>query len=307
MILPKLFLFKRLYVILTLFFVLSFSYSQSAGIIINEASNGPTSSQEWVELLVVGDPLNPTANVDLTGWIFDDNNGDFEGGTGVGTAAGHLIFGSAFNSIPPGSLIIVYNDDIAPDDQRDPLIPADDPIDAIVPDGVYILPANHSSFNVCEDEPSSADPSYTCIDPIVVASTLTDVWRLNLAFSNGGDVAQVREPDGSFFHGFSYGTTGAPFPNFPISANPSFNVGAGGTGTTFYFGCGDWEDSVNFTRTNVVADRTPGTANTTENQIFIDKITAGTYDYSNLANSANCTAAPTTVITNRNITYRVNN
>lgn len=298
---------KLLYFFLFTFFFLNNAFSQSAGIIVNEVSNGPLgTSQEWVELLVIGNPSNPTANVDLTGWIYDDNNGDFQASSsGVGIAPGHIIFTNAFNNVPPGSLIIIFNDALL---QKDLAIPANDPTDSNN-DGVYVLPANDVAFNVCNSTPSIGDTSYNCTSTVVSASTVSNVWQLTLALSNGGDVAQTRAPDGSFFHGFAYGTITAPSPNFPISGNPSFNAGSGsGSNSTYYFGCGDFEDSVNFTKASTVVNGTPGAANTAENQIFIDKIKAGTLDYSNLANSSNCSSTPviTTIITNRKVTHRIN-
>ncbi|MFD2564666.1 beta strand repeat-containing protein, partial [Aquimarina rubra] len=249
--------------------------TSTAGIILNEASNGNGGSQEWVELLVVGDSANPTAPVDLTGWIIDDNNGDFElSGGGVGIAQGYLILGSAFNNVTPGSLIVIYNEG-----EKDASIPADDPTDSNG-DGVYILPGNHSSLNGCSTRPTTSDTSY------LPCTSVAPSWS-RITFRNGGDVIQVRRPDGSFFHGYSYGDVTAPFPSFPSGAS-SFNAGAGGTGSTFSFQCGDWESSSNIVRSDATG-RTPGVVNSTLNQTFIDKVLAGTIDYCDLSNSANCT------------------
>lgn len=298
-------LFKYIFILLILAFRVDCIYGQTAGIIINEVSNGPSGRQEWVELLVIGNPVSPTTNVDLTGWIFDDNNGDFEsGGAGFGINSGHIILNSTFNNVPPGSLIVIYNEE-----EKDALIPVDDPTDSNG-DGIYVLPADHSSFDACTNRPSVADSGYTCVSTVVNASALvSNVWEGNITLRNSGDVAQIRMPDATFFHGFSYGSINLPpFPNFPISGNPSFRAGAGGTGTTFGFECGDWEDSNNFFRSDNSSSttRSPGVSNSALNQIFIDKITNGTFDYSNLANSINCTV-PIKIITNRNATYRVNN
>ncbi len=281
--------------LLLLVFSVNCSFSQSSGIIINEFSNGPSGSREWVELLVVGDPLNPTANVDLTGWIFDDNNGIFEANSaGVGIAQGHIILSSAFNSVPPGSLIVIYNDQITtpPGDERDPLIPPDDPTD-IDNDRVYILPANDSSLNICTTTPAIGDASYSCSSTIVSASTVTNVWT-RVGFRNGGDAVQVRKPDASFFHGYSYGDVSEvlptnPYPTFPSGAS-SFNIGTGGTGSTYGFNCGDWEDKANFFKSTNSSStvRSPGASNSSSNQIFINKITSGSFDYSNPSNPANC-------------------
>ena len=47
------------------------------GIVVNEIFQNGTTGASWIELLVVGDPSNPTAAVNLEGWIVDDNNGDY--------------------------------------------------------------------------------------------------------------------------------------------------------------------------------------------------------------------------------------
>ncbi len=262
----------------------------TSGIIINEASNGDGGAKEWVELLVIGDPNNPTAPVDLTGWIIDDNNGDFEGSVGgVGIASGYIILGSAFNSVPPGSLIVIYNSS-----DPDTTLPADDLTDTNG-DGVYIIPSDDSSLSGCAStRPTSSDPTY------LPCTTSTPASWTSIGFRNGGDVMQVRKPDGSFFYGFSYGDVTAPFPNFP-SGNPSFNAGSGGAGSTFAFQCGDWESSGNFVRSGITG-RTPGAANSASNQIFIDNMKNGVINFCNPSDPTNCIASLLIVATDDDFT-----
>ena len=92
-------------------------FSQS--LIINEVSQGPTGSKEYVELLVIpGVNYNPciagTNCLDLKDWIIDDNNGYFSNGpsTGEGVAGGCIRFAnnSFWSCIPVGTLIVIYND-----------------------------------------------------------------------------------------------------------------------------------------------------------------------------------------------------
>lgn len=248
----------------------------TSGIIINEKSNGNGGSQDWVELLVVGDAADPTAPVDLTGWFVDDNNGDFEGAVSTGVAQGSLVLGSAFNAVTPGSIIVIYNQS-----DKDAAIPVDDPTDSDG-DGVYILPGNHASLSGCSNSPSTSNSSYLPCTPVAAS------WS-RIAFRNSGDAVQTRRPDGTFYHGYSTGNVGAPFPNFPCGGQ-SFNLGSGGVGSTFSFQCGDWEDSTNFIRTDQTG-RTPGEVNSVENQYFVSKVINGTLDYSNLNNINNCAGA----------------
>jgi len=251
--------------------------AREAGIIINEMSNGSGGSEDWVELLVVGNSANPTAPVDLTGWFFDDNNGDFEGSlAGVGIAQGSIVFGPTFNNVLPGSLIVIYNQSA-----KDPNISADDPTDSDG-DQVYILPGNHASLGGCSNSPSTSNSSY------LPCTSVTSSWS-RVAMRNGGDAPQTRKPDGTFYHGYSYGDVIAPFPVFPCGGS-SFNLGAGGVGSTFAFQCGDWEDATNFIRSGS-GGRTPGVINSNDNQIFVTNIINGTFDYSDLTNISNCSYA----------------
>lgn len=250
---------------------------REAGIIVNEMSNGSGGSEDWVELLVIGNSANPTAPVDLTGWFFDDNNGDFEGSmSGVGIAQGSIVFGAAFNSVLPGSLIVIYNQSA-----KDPNIGADDPTDSDG-DQVYILPGNHISLSGCSNLPSTSNSSY------LPCTSVTASWS-RVAMRNGGDAPQIRKPDGTFYHGYSYGDVTAPYPTFPCGGS-SFNLGAGGVGSTFAFQCGDWEDATNFIRSDS-GGRTPGAINSNDNLIFITNIINGTFDYSDLTSISNCSYA----------------
>jgi len=278
---------KHLHFFITILSFLLFNQAMAQGVIVNEYSNGPAGSEEFIELLVVGSTTNPTTAVDLTGWVIDDNNGDFAGlGTSVGIASGHFRFtGSCFTAVPPGSLIVLYNGS-----DPNPSLPADDPNDANG-DCVYVIPHNSSCLERCTALPSSANSSYAGCTPYVTPTS----WS-QLALRNGGDAVQTRRPDFSFYHGYSYGDVGAPFPTFPtdFGSGSSFRVQAGsGSGHNYYLGCGDWTDNNNFIRGNASSDDSPGAANTANNQILIDNIkvgknSSGSFDYANLANPDNC-------------------
>ena len=95
-------------------FILTQPIMAQSGLVVNEFSQG--SNGEWIELVVVGD-----CEVDLRGWIIDDNNGIFtdcgagnniEHGTfsGHGVAAGHLKFSNnaTWSAVKEGTIIVVY-------------------------------------------------------------------------------------------------------------------------------------------------------------------------------------------------------
>jgi hypothetical protein len=70
---------------------------ERGGLILNEISNmGASGQDEYFELIVMPDPNNPTANINISGWIIDDNNYP---GSGVGTATGYLAFGDCYTNI----------------------------------------------------------------------------------------------------------------------------------------------------------------------------------------------------------------
>ena len=69
--------------------ILMANISLAQSLVINEVSQGPAGSEEYVEFLVVPDPSQIISCteilpcLDLRGWIFDDNNGYFSGGADV--------------------------------------------------------------------------------------------------------------------------------------------------------------------------------------------------------------------------------
>ena len=259
---------------LFLFFITNL-YSQ--GIIVNEVSNGTSGSKEFIEFLVIGSDANPLGTVDINGWIFDDNSGDFEGSSGTGVAAGHYRFG-AMPLLNPGDIVVVYNSS-----DQNLNISGPDETDSNN-DGVYFLPINSSLLERCSGSPSSsggtsyAGCTYT-YDP-------GQTWS-SIGLRNKGDAVQIRKPDLSFYHGFSYGDVLNPYPAFP-NGNFSFNVQTGsGSGRNYYFECGDWTNAINYIRGNATSD-SPGLPNSSVNTIFIQKIKDGSFNYLNVNDIGNC-------------------
>jgi len=246
------------------------------GLIVNELNQGASGTKEFIEFLVLGDPANPCADVDLTGWIFDDNNGSFEScGTGVGIATGHYRFSSCYSAVPPGSILVVYNNsDVYAG------MPAADPTDA---DGdlVYIIPSNNACLEANYVQPVSSPVNCNYAGPY---GSPTATWASG--FANSGDAVQVRKPDHSFFHGFSYGDVSGTYPTWPAGADPgsSFNKGSG----NLALDCGScWSSASYFTTT--AGAGTPGTANTVNNGYFINNLRTCLLDYTDLDDPDNCT------------------
>ena len=266
----------------------SLIYAQ--GMIVNEISNGTSGSgggaQEYMEFVVIGSSENPSASVNLSGWIIDDNNGEFEAlGSGVGIAQGHLrIAPGCLSSVKPGSIILIYNDA-----DRNPHIVAgsSDPTDSNN-DCVYILRASDPCVQSCNLRPSTTSSAYTGC----VYSTAS--WTF-AGMANSGDVGQVRQPDGSFFHGFAYGDVIVPSaPAFPTSlgGGSAFSISGSGTSAVFLFNSGNFKTLSNFSRATTTTNpattfETPGRPNNDANRYFLNALRNGTYNYANLSAASN--------------------
>ena len=224
------------------------SLPSSQGLLINEWSNGTTGSQEYYEFVVAGKCGDL---VDIRGYILDDNNGTFSVSfpSTSGIAQGHLRLtnDAQWASIPVGSLIVIYNDDEATNSG----FPADD-INDSDNDSLYVIPHNNSSlFEITGSLPSNAAPDST----YSIVSYLSTSWT-PLGLRNDGDAIQVRSPDGSYWHGVSYGgaeMTGGP-DNMKISTS--------GMGSNCgWFTDGDFLDVSNWTTGSANTNETPGFEN----------------------------------------------
>jgi hypothetical protein len=252
------------------------------GIFVNEFTNGSAGAQEFIELIVIGSDAAPTAPVDISGWIIDDNNGEFDTGLNTGLATGHLRFkAGCYTALPVGSMLVLYNaNDPHPD------LPPADPYDANG-DGVYVIPHTDPCIEVCTSLPSALDPTYS---PCTYQTSTIGSWG-NIGFRNVGDAVQVRRPNGTFYHGYSYGDVTAPFPTFPpeLGGGSSFNVATGaGTDRSFVFTCGFVNTSSNFAKVVDSTEASPGRANNPNNNGFWHTLGAGNFNYNNFADPNNC-------------------
>ena len=230
------------------------------GVIINEWSNGPSGNKEYYEFVVAGEC---GTLVDIRGYILDDNNGTFTNpvdysGTVSGIAPGHFRFSYAaqWASIPVGSLIVIYNNNDA-----NASLPADDPTDSNT-DSLYVVPHDNALFERCTTFPATSAPD-SVYTPCTYATAPTTGWN-PLSLRNGGDAIQVRNPDGSYYHGVSYGNseiTGGPH-------NLKLITGSGG-GMCGWFTDGDFFDIANWTSGTVSGNETPGLPNNAANDAWL--------------------------------------
>lgn len=257
------------------FFLYAASYGQGA--IVNEISNGPAGSQEFIELVVIGPAGQENCGpVDLRGFIVDDNNGDFSCGprTSRGIATGHVKFDSVaiWEAVPTGSIIVIYNGA-----EPNVLLPADDPDDTVNPDGVFILPTTDPSILVttgtgCATGQIPTGTGATCpgtgVSSYAGACYTAGGSYDRIGLRNSGDASQVRNPDGSYFHGFSYGS------NTEMNGGPDvIHFTGSGTGDYYYFDntvSDDYRDANNFAMNTVLLGlETPGQPNSVANATWI--------------------------------------
>lgn len=246
---------------------------------INEFSNGPSGSKEWIELLVA--PTTPTAaslrgcftnSLNCAGWVIDDNDGTFSPSSnnfGSGFANGHLRFKNVapWTRLPVGAIIIIYNDL-----DRDLLIPPDDPYD-FNNDCVYVLPANHISLESCTTAPAAL----SCSTKLSYSDCLTygvGSWN-TINAANAGDGLQLRDASFNLVHGVVYGRTtlsscgsaanmvGNSFAPFITTTNGANTFYAyNGLDLPGYFDASQWV-------TGTASSATPGAFNNANNQIWI--------------------------------------
>ena len=232
--------------------------SAKAQLIINEVSQGPSGSKEYIELLVVSTPSCTTIPcVDLRGFYIDDNNGDYANGTGTGIAQGCVRFkNTAFWScIPIGTLIVIYND-VDPNSS----IPADD---LLMTDGncKLIIPvSNCTLFEANVDEPSlsvSTHPSSNFVN--------CGDWS-TLAMANSDDSFQTRDASGNAIFSVSWGNN---------STGSSIYFSGTATGMVAYItnvNDNNPNNQSNWTQVTTSGNETPGAPNSTANAAWISSM-----------------------------------
>lgn len=251
------------------------SCMQAQGLVVNEVSNGPSGSKEYIELVAVGMSGQSCATIDIRGWFLDDNNGDFSCGpiASAGIAAGHIRFRTTgpWSAIPIGSILVIYN---AAD--LNALMPADDPYDANG-DSVYIIPSTNTDLEVsngtstcpggslipmgCDVCPGGGSEAYS-----PATYTFGGSWN-NVGLRNSGDAGQTRDATGAYFHGLSWGTGSSN-----INGGPdNLQIGStDGGAKNYYFNSGDYRTAANFSVGAAPTNETPGAPNNAANDAWID-------------------------------------
>lgn len=246
----------KLLLSICLFFVFNASYTQ---LYVNEVSQGTGGlpPNEFVELIVVGNPTCTDTCFDIRGWIFDDNNGFF-GSSGI--AAGHVRFANIpqWQCVPYGSIILIYND-AAPY----PGIIMDE-TDANN-DLIYALPINSTFLESNSIIPANGIPSLS-----YAGATYTlggGNWNM-LAMKNTGDLIQVVSVANlgtSFFSvGWGTGVSGTNYYMPGSSANLTLFMGNSNDNNPL--NPSNWTNGGSF----AAVTSTPGYANSTANGNWVN-------------------------------------
>ncbi len=230
--------------------------------VINELSQGPSGTKEYVEFLVTGTVSCAGPNtVDLRGWIIDDNNSWHASGSGTGIATGHAKFDSIpqWANVKIGSLILVYNDaDVSAATAA--LTP--DETDANS-DCVYIVPISSSSILKNVTLPTSGGTMTTYAVAGTPYST-TGTWP-PLGMANGDDAFHTVSPANYAvpYHAIGWG-------NNTAQVNVYFNAAQGGL--AIYMANtvdNDPFNQANFVNASATTNETPGAPNNTANAAWI--------------------------------------
>lgn len=298
-------LFSTFNLLLTGIVIFLSSKSIAQNIYINEVSQGASGAREYVEFIVVGEPLctNQQSCLDLRGVVFDDNDGSF-GSAGVAAGAMRFANTSFWSCIPVGTIIVVYNNT-----DRNASLPADD---LNSNDGNYrlIIPANSSHFEKHETLPNSSNFNYS-----TTGWTSGGNWSV-VAMNNSSDLMQIRQNAGSLSALNSVGYGGIT----PTTTIYFSGAGGGKVISMMNTVSNDPVAQANWVSTAAPSGETPGSPNNPANAFWINALRNGTAtnnvtltaNVTNTGCGATCTgtvnvvasggAAPYTYLWNNNAT-----
>ena len=267
---------KTIIILFTLISLLFTNNLFAQSIVINEVSNGPTGSQEYVEFVVTG-PVScdvPPDTLDLRNWLFDDNNGYFASGSGTGIANGVCRFTNNvfWEKIAVGTLILIYND---ADTNVD--TPADD-LDKDDGNCTLVIPISSTLFERNENDPNSGNSNYPTSGWLSGGA-----WGV-VSMSNSNDSYQIRDINNisNPVHSVSYGNN---------TSGSIIYFGGSGGGMAYYFDntnnddpfvqnnwiAGDANNNLNNNGNfeNGANDQTPGRPNSINNENWIISLNHG--------------------------------
>lgn len=214
---------------------------------VTEFSLGPSAGCQYAELLVTSCQASSAPEVDVRGWLINDNSGLFSASNpqqnpagdceeNVGITQGHfrLTYDDVWKRVPVGSFIVLYNKN-----QNCYNMPSDFTRDE---NYVYWVPVGSGTENHIEGYKGLENEnacSY-CSDSGATVYNNTEPWMNTIGLENALDGIQVLCPGCSpsytvapaFYHGVGYGAQSAS--NGSIKSLPLVKTGAG-AGKKFIF------------------------------------------------------------------------
>lgn len=152
-------------------------------LIVNEIGIVPQTKERYIELLVLGNTSNLTANqsVDLSGWSIDNNSS-----TAI-PDIGFISLGAAFANMYPGTLILIY-------DEENPHPDIDPTADGLPnASGIYQLPLSSPQL---EKHYFNSSDTYSDTNPFN--------WDESLDFNTDSDVLMIRDANQNLQHAISW-------------------------------------------------------------------------------------------------------
>ncbi|TNE54203.1 MAG: hypothetical protein EP338_08550 [Bacteroidetes bacterium] len=234
-------------------------------LMINELSQGPGGLKEYVEFVVIGNPIcegDPVPCIDIRKVIFDDNNGFFASSGSVGIAPGALRFSNDdfWSCIPQGTYIVIYNED--------DINPAVGEIDTLLNDGncKLVLPGDHRLLEATSVSPTSSNPAYPTDD---------NDWNPSLGWQGAGIEGVLMSNSNDSFQIPDLSNNGTPLHAISWGNNTNgtiiyFDGPMGGKVISFKnIVSNDWNDQQNWVVEDVDVAQTPGEPNNQGNDRWI--------------------------------------
>lgn len=255
------------FILLTIALAFSTFLSSAQTLIINEVSNGPSGTKEYVEFVVVDQTVvydcGSTAPpcIDIRGWIFDDNNG-WHGPTGIAGGALRFSFDPLWECVPVGTIILVYNDG----DFDGTVMPADD-LSMLDGNCRLVVPVSNTLIERNATTPGDVACSYPAAGWIPGG-----IWTHH-GLNNTADCARLVDLSGCEVFSVCYGAANN------LNTLIYFN-GAGGQRVYFFNGIDPYDQS-NWTNgcaspgTCGTQDQTPGAPNNAANAAYIAQFNNG--------------------------------
>lgn len=255
--------------------------------VINEFSQGPGGAKEYVEFLVEGTPNCTSDCVDLRGWIFDDNNGDF-GTTGIASGCYRFKNIAFWQCIKIGTIIVIYNFD-----DKNPTIPIDD---LLTTDGncVLVIPSNNTTLlEKNENNPVTTNASYVGLPFANIGA-----WGPELGMANSGDTFQTRNPSNitNAHHAISYGdnlTSPIVYLALITGSGNLTNYAMLNIVNDNIYNSANWSAL----STSILGNQTPGAPNNIANAAWINSLS------NNCTNISGTSINSVTIFANPNSTY----